>query len=96
MPRLALGWAPVMRSTARVELDLRAGAPGTALDRAGRCPRRASGGGLGRQAQMPQDARDDGRLVNEGDEPQAPPTARTRQHVEAKRAILILHLPQWN
>jgi len=45
---------------------------------------------------MPQDALDDGRLVNEGDQAKAPPTARTRQRVETKGAILILHLPQWN
>ena len=98
-PRAACGRAPqahlrptdvqtVARSRTRVEhrgLVAPTSRAGNARE-----PRRRTGGTrrgrLGRQAEMPEDAIDHGRLLDERDQTQAAATPRTRQNVDPKRS----------
>ena len=50
-----------------------------------RCAGRPRDGPLGRQAEMPEDPADDGRLLDERDQAQAAAASRTRQHLEPER-----------
>jgi len=61
-------------------------ARGTALEREGPCPRRMRGRSLGWQVQMEQGALDGSRLVDERDQPKAPPTTQALEHIEVEGA----------